>query len=204
LNSNEWIKELLFEFERFRVLCAANEGPMGSKNVNLEIEKEVLRNFELPKTGEWYAGRPIMVTRNQHDLGLSNGDVGLVLPEQLGQSTLKAYFLSGDQLRIFSLSRLVSVQTAFAMSIHKSQGSEYEHTLMILPDRMEQALSKEMLYTGVTRAKKYLTLVQEDEGLIAKAMSQVADRSSGLSAQIKRLKKHLIKTHSPAPTAPVL
>jgi len=140
-----------------------------------------------------------MVTHNQHDLGLSNGDVGLVLPQKLGDPALKAYFLSGDELRIFSLARLVNVQTSFAMSIHKSQGSEYEHTLLVLPQHMDQALSKELLYTGVTRAKKYLTLVQESDGLVAKAISQVANRSSGLSAQIKRLKQHLERVSAQAP-----
>ena len=99
--------------------------------------------------------------------------------------------MSGDDLRVFSLARLVNVQTSYAMSIHKSQGSEYEHTLLVLPQHMDQALSKELLYTGVTRAKKYLTVVQESEGLVAKAISQVANRSSGLSAHIKRLKQHL-------------
>jgi exodeoxyribonuclease V alpha subunit len=188
---SDWVKALLLEFDRYRVLCAVNEGPMGAKHINQAIEAKVLSDFELPKVGEWYAGRPIMVTHNQHDLGLSNGDVGLVLPEELGSSALKAYFLSGEDLRIFSLARLANVQTSFAMSIHKSQGSEYEHTLLVLPQHMDQALSKELLYTGVTRAKQYLTLVQESEGLVAKAVSQVANRSSGLSAQIKRLQQHL-------------
>jgi exodeoxyribonuclease V alpha subunit len=187
----DWVKALLLEFDRYRVLCAVNEGPMGSKHINQAIEEKVLSDFELPKFGEWYAGRPVMVTHNQHDLGLSNGDVGLVLPERLGAPALKAYFMSGDDLRVFSLARLVNVQTSYAMSIHKSQGSEYEHTLLVLPQHMDQALSKELLYTGVTRAKKYLTVVQESEGLVAKAISQVANRSSGLSAHIKRLKQHL-------------
>jgi len=195
----DWVKALLLEFERFRVLCAVNEGPMGAKNINQAIETQVLSSFDLPQTGEWYAGRPIMVTHNQHDLGLSNGDVGLVLPQKLGDPALKAYFLSGDELRIFSLARLVNVQTSFAMSIHKSQGSEYEHTLLVLPQHMDQALSKELLYTGVTRAKKYLTLVQESDGLVTKAISQVANRSSGLSAQIKRLKQHLERVSAQAP-----
>lgn len=191
LSTAQWVKELLHEFERYRILCAVNEGPLGSKAINEALEDQVLSSFSLPQMGEWYAGRPIMVTHNQYDLGLSNGDIGLVLPERRGELALKAYFQSGDELRAYSLSRLIGVQTAFAMSIHKSQGSEYEHTVLVLPDHMDQALSKELLYTGVTRAKKYLTIVQEKEGLMVKAMSQVLKRNSGLPAQIKRLSEHL-------------
>jgi exodeoxyribonuclease V alpha subunit len=131
-----------------------------------------------------------MLTRNQHELGLTNGDVGLVLSDrnvQGSQTSFRAYFLSGTGFQSVSIHRLLSVQTAFAMSIHKSQGSEYEHAMVVLQDHAERSLSRELLYTGVTRAKKYLSLFQAHSGLIEQAVSLRAKRTSGLARRIQQL-----------------
>jgi exodeoxyribonuclease V alpha subunit len=125
-----------------------------------------------------------MLTRNQHDLGLSNGDVGLVVGGGMGTS-YRAYFLAGSGFLGVSINRLLSVQTAYAMSIHKSQGSEYEHALVVLQDHADKSLTRELLYTGVTRAKRFLSLFQARAGLIEQSVSTRAKRTSGLSSRFK-------------------
>jgi exodeoxyribonuclease V alpha subunit len=190
MDTESWILEALLEFERFRVLSAINEGPLGALAINASIEKRLQKEGWIRSHGEWYSGRAIMLTRNQHDLGLSNGDVGLVVGgrgEKGGQTSFRAYFLSGSGFQSVSINRLLSVQTAYAMSIHKSQGSEYEHALVVLQDQAEKALTRELLYTGVTRAKKYLSLFQTQPGLIEQAVSMRAKRTSGLARRIQQL-----------------
>jgi len=187
-----WIGDALLEFERFRVLCAINEGPLGSVAINQAIERRLQKEGWIQTHGEWYSGRAIMLTRNQHDLGLSNGDVGLVVrdpPSKVDATarSYRAYFLAGSGFQSVSVNRLLSVQTAYAMSIHKAQGSEYQHALVVLQDHAERSLTRELLYTGVTRAKKYLTLFQAKPGLIEQAVTLRSKRTSGLSSRLQQL-----------------
>ena len=178
--------EALVEFERFRVLCAINEGPLGAIAINQAIERQLQSEGWIEPRGEWYSGRAIMLTRNQHDLGLSNGDVGLVVRDPL-EGVFRAYFLAGSGFQSVSINRLLSVQTAYAMSIHKAQGSEYEHALVVLQDHAEKSLTRELLYTGVTRAKRFLSLFQAQPGLVERAASTRAKRTSGLSKRLQGL-----------------
>lgn len=190
LGVEAWIMKALTAFERFRVLCAINEGPLGSLAINRAIEWRLQSEGWIQPHAEWYSGRAIMLTRNQHDLGLSNGDVGLVVADAQGKggiNSFRAYFLSGSTFQSVSINRLLSVQTAYAMSIHKAQGSEYEHALVVLQDHAERSLTRELLYTGVTRAKKYLSLYQAQPGLIEQAVSVRAKRTSGLARRIQQL-----------------
>ena len=181
-----WMEEALIEFERFRVLCAINEGPLGSVAINQAIEAQLQKQGWIRPRGEWYSGRAIMLTRNQHDLGLSNGDVGLVVADP-SSNAYRAYFLAGSGFQGVSINRLLSVQTAYAMSIHKSQGSEYEHALVVLQDHAEKSLTRELLYTGVTRAKRFLSVFQARSGLIEQSVSMRAKRTSGLSGRLQAL-----------------
>ena len=181
-----WMLEALVEFERFRVLCAINEGPLGAIAINQAIERQLQSEGWIEPRGEWYSGRAIMLTRNQHDLGLSNGDVGLVVRDPL-EGVFRAYFLAGSGFQSVSINRLLSVQTAYAMSIHKAQGSEYEHALVVLQDHAEKSLTRELLYTGVTRAKRFLSLFQAQPGLVERAASTRAKRTSGLSKRLQGL-----------------
>jgi exodeoxyribonuclease V alpha subunit len=181
-----WMEEALIEFERFRVLCAINEGPLGSVAINQAIEAQLQKQGWIRPKGEWYSGRAIMLTRNQHDLGLSNGDVGLVVADP-SSNAYRAYFLAGSGFQGVSINRLLSVQTAYAMSIHKSQGSEYEHALVVLQDHAEKSLTRELLYTGVTRAKRFLSVFQARSGLIEQSVSMRAKRTSGLSGRLQAL-----------------
>jgi exodeoxyribonuclease V alpha subunit len=120
-----------------------------------------------------------MVTRNDAQLGVFNGDVGLVLPNTEG--TLKAWFLDGDDLRSVSVMRLPHVETAFVMTVHKSQGSEFEHTVLVLPPGGADVLSRELVYTGITRAREHFTLVEAEKGLLEAAINRPSVRASGLA-----------------------
>ena len=113
--------------------------------------------------------------------GVFNGDVGVVLPAPGSGQALRAYLLDGEQLRSVSVSRLAHVETAFAMTIHKSQGSEFFHTVVVLPDSGGDLLTRELVYTGITRAKEFLTVVEPRPGLLGSAMAQQVRRASGLA-----------------------
>lgn len=176
-----WVKTVLRAFDRFRILCAVHDGPWGDRAMNQQVQSALARTGLLQPQGEWFAGRPIMVTRNDKALGVFNGDVGVVLPAPEGKKNLRAYFLDGEQLRSVSVSRLAHVETAFAMTIHKSQGSEFFHTVVVLPDAGGDLLTRELVYTGITRAKEFLTLVEPRPGLLGTAMAQQVKRASGLS-----------------------
>lgn len=178
-----WVRRVLGAFEDFRVLCAVREGPWGVQGLNQSIARQLNAQGQLKVKGEWYAGRPIMVTRNDVSLGVFNGDIGVVLPavRREGQpERLRAWFLDGDALRSVAVTRLAHVETAFAMTVHKSQGSEYGHAVLVLPQHAGSTLSRELVYTGITRAKKAFTLVAQIPGLFHLAIEQVTQRASGL------------------------
>ena len=127
----------------------------------------------------WFVGRPIMVTRNDYHLNLMNGDVGQCLPTANG---LRVAFPDGNgSVRWVLPSRLDAVETVWAMTVHKSQGSEYEHVLMVLPDRDAPVLTRELLYTGVTRAKKQLTWWVPNLAVLISAVRRRVTRSGGLA-----------------------
>lgn len=179
-----WARSVLHAFEQCRVLCAVREGPWGVHALNAAIAARLDKAGLLRCRGEWYAGRPIMVTRNDHDLGVLNGDVGIVLSSPTGG--LRVVFANGQTLRSVSISRLADVQTAFAMTVHQSQGSEFDHTVLVLPDR-GAAISRELIYTGITRARSAFTLACADLQTLRDGIARVTHRSSGLLARIDTL-----------------
>jgi exodeoxyribonuclease V alpha subunit len=144
----DWVRGVLQAFERFRILCAVHQGDWGTQGLNAAVQKALAQQGLLKPQGEWFAGRPIMVTRNDAQLGVFNGDVGMVLPNPEGK--LKAWFLDGEALRSVSVMRLAQLETAFVMTVHKSQGSEFEHTALVLPPGGAEVLSRELVYTGIT------------------------------------------------------
>ncbi|NBO42763.1 MAG: exodeoxyribonuclease V subunit alpha, partial [Betaproteobacteria bacterium] len=146
----------------------------------LGLTKPLDRNFQAIKPQEaWYVGRPVMVTRNDYHLHLMNGDVGQCLPTPNG---LRVAFPDGKGgVRWILPSRLDAVETVFAMTVHKSQGSEYDHVLMVLPDREAPVLTRELLYTGITRAKSHLTWWVPKASVLWAALNQRVTRSGGLA-----------------------
>lgn len=175
---DDWVCSVLKAFDRCRILCAVHQGDWGTTALNAAVQKALADAGWLQPHGEWFAGRPVMVTRNDTQLGVFNGDVGVVLPNP--QGVLKVWFLDGEQLRSASVSRLAHAETAFVMTVHKSQGSEFAHTVLVLPPGAADVLSRELVYTGITRAREHFTLVEGQAGLLTAAMARPSVRASGL------------------------
>lgn len=178
-----WVREVLRAWEGFRILCAVHDGPWGDRALNQAVQRALAQAGWLQPQGEWFVGRPVMVTRNDAGLGVFNGDVGVVLPAASG-GALRAHFLDGERVRSVSVSRLAHVETAFAMTVHKSQGSEFAHTVLVLPPGAGAGLTRELAYTGITRARTHFSLVEAEAGLLATAIGQRVVRTSGLQARL--------------------
>jgi len=170
------VRDVLTAFERFRLLCAVREGDWGVAGLNRAVEKALAARGAIAPRGEWYAGRPVMVTRNDAALGVYNGDIGVALPGAAAGAGLRVYFMDGPELRAVGVSRLAHVETAFAMTVHKSQGSEFEHTALVLSAHA----GRELVYTGITRARQAFTLMAQAPGLLATAIHSPTQRASGL------------------------
>ncbi|MDR2324541.1 MAG: exodeoxyribonuclease V subunit alpha [Acidovorax sp.] len=175
-----WVQQVLQAFDRFRLLCAVREGDWGVAGLNTAVAKVLREAGLVAAEGEWYAGRPVMVTRNDAQLGVFNGDIGMALPSFADAARLRVYFLRGDGLHHVSTARLAQVETAFAMTVHKSQGSEFAHTALVLAAQGGNVLGRELVYTGITRAREAFTLWTEVPGLLASAIGSPTQRSSGL------------------------
>ncbi|WP_392561798.1 exodeoxyribonuclease V subunit alpha [Orbus sturtevantii] len=176
------IERILSSFTRFRLLCALREGPFGVRGLNQIIENKLLENgsISLRKHDEWYIGRPVMILKNSFSLGLFNGDIGIALPAADDNNKLKIYFLlpNGD-IKGVSPFRLPEYETAYAMTIHKSQGSEFEHVAVILPNEYSPLLTRSLLYTAVTRAKQTIA-VYSSKTMLIKTINSKINRQSGL------------------------
>lgn len=164
---------------RFRVLCAVRQGPIGVEALNRAVEEILSEAGLIAPRERWYTGRPVLVTRNDYNLKLFNGDVGVILPDAVSGEP-RAWFLDADNsLRSVPPIRLPQHETVFAMTVHKSQGSEFEEVLFMLPDRESAVLTRELLYTGVTRASRRVELWC-DETVFRAAVSRRVVRVSGL------------------------
>jgi exodeoxyribonuclease V alpha subunit len=169
---------------RFRILCATRSGPRGVDQVNASMAAQVRRaaRVTLAVGASWFAGRPVMVTRNDYALGLFNGDIGIALPGADG--ALRVYFRTGDgSLRAVSPAALPPHDTAFALTVHKSQGSEFEHAALMLPSTFSRVLSRELVYTAITRARERVEVIGS-RGVLAHAIATPTQRDSGLAARI--------------------
>ncbi|KVZ20913.1 exodeoxyribonuclease V subunit alpha [Burkholderia ubonensis] len=169
---------------RFRILCATRGGARGAEHVNALVAAHVRRAAHVPLAvgAHWFTGRPIMVTRNDYALGLFNGDIGIALPD--AQGVLRVWFKRADgTARAVSPAALPPHETAFALTVHKSQGSEFDEAALVLPATFGRVLTRELVYTAVTRAR---TRVQVIGGrrVLAQAIATRTQRDSGLSARI--------------------
>ncbi|MYM34698.1 exodeoxyribonuclease V subunit alpha [Duganella sp. FT94W] len=181
-----WVKSVLKAFESFRILCAVREGEWGVSGLNEAIEQRLQAAALLKRSGEWYIGRPVMVTRNDYATGVFNGDIGLTLPDPARAGALRVYFSEGDTVRSVLVTRLRNVETAFAMTVHKSQGSEFSHTAMVLPKDGGGMLARELIYTGITRAREHFTLLTPNGQVLLDAIGQRTQRASGLRTLLMR------------------
>ena len=148
--------------------------------MNKSIEKRLEEECLIKRSGEWYIGRPVMVTRNDYSLGVFNGDIGITLPDLIQVKSLRVYFLVGQTVRSVLATRLQSVETAYAMTVHKSQGSEFHHTVVVLPRESSPVITRELIYTGITRSRKFFTLVTPVSEVFEDAIETKVHRASGL------------------------
>ena len=180
-----WALEVLGALDQFQLLCALRRGPWGVQGLNQRVA-EALRRLGWLGSGPWYPGRPVLVTGNDYGLGLMNGDLGVTLAVADGTGSpprLRVAFATGDGtggVRWVLPSRLQQVETAFALTVHKAQGSEFDHVALVLPDRLTPVLTRELVYTGITRARRRLTLLESAPGVLERALARRVRRSSGL------------------------
>jgi exodeoxyribonuclease V alpha subunit len=172
--------QALQEFKKFRVLCPFRVGPYGVESLNRAIEK-ILREEDLIKgTHNLCPGMPVLVTENDDPLRLYNGDIGILLPDPADDTLLLAWFIGEDGgLRRIPPARLPQHEPAFAMTVHKSQGSEFDHVLLVLPDKDNPLLTRELVYTGLTRARARVE-VWFQESVLRAAVARNVQRGSGL------------------------
>lgn len=171
-------------FNAFRALCAQREGAWGVAGINEALEARIKRRSQVPSRERWYVGRPVMVRQNDYALGLFNGDIGICLHSEHG---LRVFFEGEGEgeggYRPFAPARLPSHDSAFAMTVHKSQGSEFAEVLLVLPEQPSPLLSRSLFYTGITRAKQKV----EIWGLpprLGEAVSTRAERAAGLAERL--------------------
>ncbi|MES2298483.1 MAG: exodeoxyribonuclease V subunit alpha [Pseudomonadota bacterium] len=181
---DDWVRAVLHSFESFRILCAVREGEWGVTGMNGAIEQHLEAAGLLARRSEWYAGRPVMVTRNDYATGVFNGDIGLTLPDPARPASPRVYFLEGDSVRSVLATRLRHAETAFAMTVHKSQGSEFSHTVLALPKEGGAMLARELIYTGITRASAAFTLLTPGGAVLEEAIRSRTERASGLRDRI--------------------
>ena len=168
----------LAAFGKFRILCALRSGPYGVENLNRLVEEILAEAGLIQAGGPYYAGRPVMVVRNDYNLKLFNGDIGII--RATAAPELRACFAGPAQtLREIAPLRLPEHETAFALTVHKSQGSEFERVLLILPRDDSAVLSRELVYTGLTRASAGVELWADPE-IFATAVRRKISRRSGL------------------------
>ena len=192
-----WAYDVLDVFNHFQVLCAVRHGQAGTERINRDIATALFAARLIEADRGWYEGRPVMMMRNDYSLGLMNGDIGIALrmpgpdgeprlyvafPMTRGSSTMDADD-SDTSVRCVLPSRLGDVETVYAMTVHKSQGSEFEHVALVLPEDTSSILTRELLYTGVTRARRWLSLFATQSS-IDRALSQRTRRYSGLAERL--------------------
>lgn len=163
---------------RFRVVCAHRHGSSGAERLAEEIERLLAARGIVPQLATWYPGRPILVTRNDHALGVFNGDVGITLPDRDGR--LRVAFLGADRsVRMLAPARLPPFEAYWATTVHRAQGSEFDEVAVVLPPEPSRVTTRELLYTAVTRARRRIE-IWGTPALVETTIARTLRRSSGL------------------------
>ncbi|EAR60950.1 exodeoxyribonuclease V subunit alpha [Neptuniibacter caesariensis] len=165
----------------YQLLCALREGPYGVVGLNDRIRQGLQSRGLIKEEGLWYPGRPIMITRNDQNLGLFNGDIGIAYREPDGR--IKVFFEQQGEVRSVLPSRLPEHQTVYAMTVHKSQGSEFTRVALLLPPVDSPLMTRELLYTGITRARESLALFTT-KGILTAATERKTERAGGLALRL--------------------
>ena len=174
----------LEQFTRFRILCAHRSGDDGVTALNARVAASLKDYTGIDTAREWYPGRPVMVTCNDYHLNLFNGDVGLIVKPDADTSRLSALFMDSDKKsRMILPARLPAHETVYAMTVHKSQGTEFDTVLLVLPRHASPVVTRELFYTAVTRARQKVVVVASRD-IIRRAVLTRVQRASGLSGQL--------------------
>ncbi|MFM6904940.1 MAG: exodeoxyribonuclease V subunit alpha [Acinetobacter tjernbergiae] len=176
------IQQVIWAFDDYRILAAVKHGALGIEQLNRYAERWLNQQLKQIAVGDWYIGRPVMMTYNDYQLGLSNGDIGICFKHRSQPQQFEVFFPSLNKwIAAHRLPR--NMQTAFVLTIHKSQGSEFTHTAIVLDAKAEKLLSQELIYTAVTRAKKVVSILA-DPNALQQALTIRTVRRSGLVQKI--------------------
>jgi exodeoxyribonuclease V alpha subunit len=167
-------------FDQFRILCGLREGPYGIHAINVLVERILAEASSIRPQTQWYQGRPVLITRNDYTLRLFNGDVGVIMRDQEAHNELRAFFPAPEgKLRKLPPIRLPEHETAYAITVHRSQGSEFNMVLFLLPERDALVLTRELIYTAITRAKERAEVWGKENVFLAAVCRRIV-RTSGL------------------------
>jgi exodeoxyribonuclease V alpha subunit len=174
------VEKALELFPGFVILCALRKGPFGVEKLNLLVEDILKKNRLISTEDLWYKGRPVLINQNNYDITLFNGDTGII---QYDSSDARTYFYmpaSDGAVRKILPHKLPDHETAYAITVHKSQGSEFDNVLLLLPDRFSPVLTRELLYTAITRARKRVEILGS-ENILRQMIGNPTSRTSGLN-----------------------
>ena len=177
------VEATLAILDRQRLLCAHREGPHGVRHWNRQVERWITEETGEPIWSTWYAGRPLLVTANDYGLGVHNGDTGVVV--RRGDGVLRAHVAGSTRRLDLATSRLGQAETMHAMTIHKSQGSQADEVVVLLPPPESRLLTRELFYTAITRARERVVVVGGPDDVRA-AVTRRAQRASGLRQRLAR------------------
>ncbi|NOX25633.1 MAG: exodeoxyribonuclease V subunit alpha [Deltaproteobacteria bacterium] len=169
-------------FSQFQILCVLRRDEMGVRQINQWVTAIMRQEGLIHGTDKWYQGRPIMITNNNYGLGLFNGDIGITMTNTSGR--LQVFFQQDNKFRPIACARIPAHETAFASTVHKSQGSEFKRVLLMLPVRQSPILSRELLYTAVTRAREHFELWGDKE-IFKQGIDNRVGRSTGLDTRLR-------------------
>jgi len=177
---NRFAQQLLQAYGRFQLLTPLRQGDFGVTELNRRIQQHLHHLGLIDSAQEWYQGRPVMVSANDYNIGLMNGDVGICL--HVDDRPLVAFMPAeaDEPIRWIPPSRLPAHETVFAMTVHKSQGSEFEHCALVIPPQDSSVLTAELVYTAVTRARRWFTLLSNRPEALLQIAQRRTERASGL------------------------
>ncbi len=184
INGDAEAVQVLAAQQHFRVLCAVREGRSGIHHINTGVEHVLRQRGEILGSGRWYAGQPLLIRRNDYSLQLFNGETGVVLPDPERDGELFAFFAADEgTVRSFSPALLPAHDPAYALTVHQSQGSEFERVVLVLPPEGSRMLSRELLYTASTRARQEIEIWAGEQAVL-QAVAQRVERASGLEVRL--------------------
>lgn len=186
IKNNHRTEDIFNQFNQFRVLCANRYGTLGTRILNEKLEEQLLHQFNIQRSGKWYNGKPIIITQNSLQNGLYNGDTGICILDQKNNNAEIWFQKTDGGLRKILPNKLPAHELAYAITVHKSQGSEFDECLCILPEEPNPVLSKELLYTAVTRAKKRFALYSNFP-VFEYTLKNKINRNSGLAEKLQTL-----------------